>query len=309
MELEILHACPLCGRETISAVDRASNICECPSCAYVFDNPRPTVEELIRFYSQPEKYDPWLAQVEARDRLWARRLKLLLPLMKPGALLDIGAGIGQFLNHARPHFSSVCGTEVSASAIEIAWHKYRLNLLEGEVQDIDFEGAQFDTITLFHVLEHVPNPRRLLELCVRLLNPGGVLVVAVPNDVQSLRTFRNRLLRRLGVEPFQRLGRLGLPKLALDGSIAEIHLSHFTPRSLQRLIEQCGLIIVENTLDPYFVADGWAERKAQTLYACFRALRFFSGVNLYDTTLVVARKFKPGSYRQPENGHLTRPQR
>ena len=97
MNLETLSACPLCGGENIRTVDTASNICECDPCGYVFDNPRPTVEELIAFYSQPTKYDSWLAEEKARDLLWERRLKLLLRVMKPGSLLDVGAGIGQFL--------------------------------------------------------------------------------------------------------------------------------------------------------------------------------------------------------------------
>src|SRR6267378_6773451 len=120
MNLETLNVCPLCGTEHIRTVDPVSNICECEPCGYVFDNPRPTIEKLVAFYSQPAKYDTWLSQEQARDQLWKRRLKQVLSVGRPGSLLDVGAGIGQFLNLARPHFSSVSGTEVSESAIEIS---------------------------------------------------------------------------------------------------------------------------------------------------------------------------------------------
>src|ERR1039457_4859130 len=156
MNLETLSACPLCGRETIRTIDTATNICECEPCGYVFDNPRPAVDELIAFYSQPTKYDSWLAEEKARDLLWERRLKLLLPELNRGSLLDVGTGIGQFLDVARPHFSSVCGTEVSESAIAIARKKYGLDLLRGEIGTIDFGSMRFDNVTLFHVLDHVP---------------------------------------------------------------------------------------------------------------------------------------------------------
>ena len=290
MNIETLSACPLCGGANIRTVDPASNICECAPCGYVFDNPRPTVEELVTFYSQPTKYDSWLAEEEARDRLWERRLQLLLRVLKPGPLLDVGAGIGQFLKVARPHFSSVSGTEVSESAIEIARKKYGLELLRGEIQAIDFGTAQFDNVTVFHVLEHVPNPRLVIEKCAQLLAPGGVLAIAVPNDILSLRTKAKRLLRSVGIRKFQKAGKLGLPRIVLDGSITEIHLSHFTPASLQRLVERCGFSIVSNTLDPYYVASGTAKLRHDGFYGCCRALRPILRANFYDTILVVARK-------------------
>jgi len=143
---------------------------------------------------------------------------------------------------------------------------------------------------LFHVLEHVPNPRLMLERCAGLLKPGGVLVIAVPNDMCSLRTRTKRFLGATGVRRFQRNGRLGLPKVALDQSSGEIHLSQFTPRSLRKLLELCRLSVVWNTLDPYYVATGSALWKHELFYRCCRALKPILGTNLYDTILVVARE-------------------
>ena len=290
MNLETLSACPLCGGENIRTIDTATNICECEPCGYVFDNPRPAVDELIAFYSQPTKYNSWLAEEKARDLLWERRLKLLLPDLKPGSLLDVGTGIGQFLNVARPYFSSVCGTEVSESAIAIARKKYGLDLLRGEIGTIDFGSMRFDNVTLFHVLEHVPNPRLTIARCAQLLVPGGVLVIAVPNDVRSLRSGVHRIRRVLGLGEFAKTGKLALPRLVLDGSIAEIHLSHFTSASLQKLVERCGFSVVSNSLDPFYVASGLGSLKPAGLYQCCRALKAILGVNLYDTILVAARK-------------------
>lgn len=289
MILETVLACPSCGRDQIRTLDAVANICICESCRYIFDNPRPAIEELVRFYSQPTKYDAWLAEEAGREQLWARRLKLLRPVMKPGSLLDVGAGIGQFLNLARPHFSSVQGTEVSESAIEIARHKYGLRLLRGEIQAIDFDRRQFDNITIFHVLEHVPNPRLVLLRCAELLAPDGVLVIAVPNDVQSLRSQARRLLANLGMGSLPRGSTLGLPRLALDGSIAEIHLSHFTTASLHKLVERCGFSVKAERLDPYYATTGRRGWKSAGFYGVCRAVNAVSGINLYDTILLVAR--------------------
>jgi 2-polyprenyl-3-methyl-5-hydroxy-6-metoxy-1,4-benzoquinol methylase/rubredoxin len=287
-DVEVLSACPVCGADRMSVLDSAANLCECLGCGYVFDNPRPTLSALIHFYSQPAKYDSWLAEEHARDALWTRRLRKLLPLAKPGSLLDVGAGIGQFLALARPCFTEVYGTEVSESAIRIARNKYGLPLYPGEIQDISFGDKQFDNITIFHVLEHVPDPRCVVEKCTSLLSRGGVLVIAVPNDLYTVRG--RRFLKTITNRMFHHSRALGLPKIVLDGSVAEIHLSHFTPTVLRRLLEQCGLKVIANTLDPYYAATGFAHFKHAVFYAGCRALHGVLRVNVYDTMLLVARK-------------------
>lgn len=287
MDVEKLEACPLCQASSIRVLDSA-NVCECKKCGFVFNNPRPTVNALIAFYSQPSKYDSWLAEEHARDALWIRRLKQLIPLAKSGSLLDVGAGIGQFLAIARPHFTEVCGTEVSESAIQIAREKYDIKLLSGEIQEVDFGSKKFDNITIFHVLEHVPNPRAVIEKCASLLTDGGVLAVAVPNDLYTLRG--RRLFNTFLTRWFGYSSGVGLPKIVLDGSLAEIHLSHFTPSVLQRLFERCGFTVIANALDPYYAATGFNEWKHVAFYSACLVAHSISRLNLYDTMLLVGRK-------------------
>ena len=124
--METVAACNLCHSQTIRELDRDYNFCQCGACGYVFDSPRPTLDEIVAFYSQESKYDSWVDAAAARDALWKRRLEKLLPHRAEGNLLDVGTGIGQFLHHARPHFTDVQGTEVSASAVRVAQEKYGL---------------------------------------------------------------------------------------------------------------------------------------------------------------------------------------
>jgi ubiquinone/menaquinone biosynthesis C-methylase UbiE len=290
VNLETLRACPICGEAGLSTIDGDANLCACAPCQYIFDNPRPRLEDLIAFYSQPGKYASWLAEEHGRDALWKRRLKKLLRYGKPGSLLDVGAGIGQFLHFARPHFSVVAGTEVSRSAVEIAERKYGVSLILGELEAVDFGAEQFDNITVFHVLEHVPNPRSVIEKCQRLLRPDGILVVAVPNDVRSAKAKVKHLLKSMGIGRFQKLGDWGLPKIALDGSLAEIHLSHFTAESLRRLLERCGFTVLRDSLDPYYSSRGMVKARHAAYYLGCRTLKSLSGFNLYDTILTIARK-------------------
>jgi 2-polyprenyl-3-methyl-5-hydroxy-6-metoxy-1,4-benzoquinol methylase len=288
MESELLHQCNLCESALLDVLDADCNIAQCRSCGYVFDNPRPTLRELIGFYSRPGKYDSWLDELGPRNRLWRRRLSKLQSTKKPGSLLDVGTGIGQFLSLARSAYAEVYGTEVSSTAIEIAKQKYGLDLFHGTLEDLAAQGRTFDNITLFHVLEHVPDPKSMLSTCHALLVPGGRLVIAVPNEVASLRGFKRRLFSKLRKPNGS--GVLGLPRLTLDGSVSEIHLSHFSPAVLARLLQATGFSVIVNTLDPYYVRTGLRRLKADFYYYACLLVRQLFRINIYDTILMIARK-------------------
>jgi SAM-dependent methyltransferase len=287
---ETLCSCDVCGGKQIKTLDAGCCISACAACGYVFDNPRPTAQEIAAFYSKPMKYNHWLVEERARDRLWKRRLKKMNKTRKPGSLLDVGTGVGQFLHHARPFYSEVFGTEVSETAIRIAKEKYALTVAKGVLGSVQLPEASFDNITLFHVLEHVPSPKSLIQRCRALLTDGGILVIAVPNDLGSLLSKVKVLLKTLGVRKYSRLGRLGLSRITLDGAMDEIHLSHFTPDVLRRLLEASGFSIVESALDRQYAARGLAEVIWGLYYAVCDVVRTTLKINVYETIWVVARK-------------------
>ncbi len=298
MKLELLQRCDVCGSSVLEVVDPECNISRCSGCGYIFDNPRPTLEELIMFYSRPSQYDSWLGELKTRDRLWNRRLSILRSTRKKGSLLDVGAGIGQFLSLARDSYEKVYGTEVSTEAIRIAKEKYTLDLFEGTLEKLEEKGQLFDNITLFHVLEHVPNPRRLLEICHSLLSQQGILVVAVPNEVTSLRARLQRQLVKARLRKPRGAGTFGLPRITLTEQPSEVHLSHFTPAVLRRLLQSAGFSIIKNTLDPYYVATGTRRLKADLYYSGCLLLQKIFGMNIYDAMLVIARKVPVDAERQ-----------
>jgi ubiquinone/menaquinone biosynthesis C-methylase UbiE len=208
---------------------------------------------------------------------------------KGGSLLDVGTGIGQFLAVARNSYTEVYGTEVSSKAIEIAKRKYDLNLFRGTLENLPTHKA-FDNITLFHVLEHVPDPRVTLEKCYSLLSEQGILAIAVPNEVASLRNFVKGILIRAGITKPHELGKFGLPRISLGPESGEVHLSHFTPAVLRRLLRQVGFSIIRETLDPCYLVKGIRRLKAETYYySCLAFLKVFK-VHIYDTMFLIARK-------------------
>jgi len=282
----------LCNSADLDFFDHPSDICRCNSCGFIFDNPRPTFEEIQRYYSRPEQYDSWLENLAGRDKLWKRRIKNVTKWKKEGNLLDIGTGIGQFLAVARPGFSEVSGTEISDSAVEIARTSYSLAILKGKIEDISFGNKKFDNITIFHVLEHVDNPKKVIEKCHGLMTENAILFIAVPNDVASLKVRTKLFLKKFGF--YKSIGKSGLNKLILDGTLGELHLSHFTQVVLKKFLETEGFKVRELSLDPYYAGTGFRKIVQDLYYYCNSVFYHMFRVNLYDTIWIVAEKTADG---------------
>jgi SAM-dependent methyltransferase len=259
-----LTRCPGCESSTI---EQDSFLARCSDCKLVFDNPRPSPQEISEYYSQTGKYDHWLNNLSARQRMWTRRLRKLLPLSRRGSLLDVGTGIGQFLSIARNHFSPIAGTEVSTEAARIARERWGLDIHLGDISTLFSE--KFDNVTAFHVLEHTDEPLAFVGKCRELLRPTGRLFIAVPNDLGT---------------PRARFGKEVLKPIRLNGE-QEIHLSHFTPGSLANLLRRCGFRMLDLSLDPYWDSTGWKE---PLRFAVMNPIHRLTRVNLYPTIWAVA---------------------
>jgi SAM-dependent methyltransferase len=174
-----------------------------------------------------------------RERLWRKRVRLLLRYAPPGRLLDIGTGDGHFLGVAAAAGFQVHATEMSQRGIELCVQR-GFEVFHGRPEDAEWGARQFDVVTLWHVLEHVPDPARLLGLAARLLSPGGLLAVAVPNEDAQL--VPHRLRWRDKGHP---LGVLAWGE--------EVHLTHFQPSTLRRALRGAGLRIVSTGVDDVYV--------------------------------------------------------
>jgi SAM-dependent methyltransferase len=108
-------------------------------------------------------------------------------------LLDVGCGGGTFLHLARRRDFVPHGLDVSAQAVSVARDEYGLDVRQGHVEGNSWEDARFDFITMFHVLEHLPEPCAALKFAAARLKPGGSLIIQVPNaDSLQARIFGTR---------------------------------------------------------------------------------------------------------------------
>lgn len=232
--------CRLCGSGACAVIQKSEPpyaVYRCAACDYAFVHPLPEFKQLIGAYDQEDYYAQWVtAQAKRREAMWARRAKRVLGGLKPGQLLDIGCGEGSFLHASRLLGWQVQGTEVSAAGCRLAKTQWQLDVFNGVLEHARLPSNSFDVVTLWHVIEHVPDPMATIKEAARLTRPGGRVIVACPN--------RHARLFNLAY----RIGRFRAPHL-FHPSDRELHLSYFTVRSLRRLLESCGLKVARVDVD------------------------------------------------------------
>lgn len=123
-------------------------------------------------------------QVEESEGHWremtaAERLADLRRFVAGGRLLEIGCATGEMLAAANSSFA-VTGVEADAASSNVA-RACGLECVSGTLFDARFPDEHFDVAALYHVIEHLPSPRRALDELHRILRPGGWLVIETPN--------------------------------------------------------------------------------------------------------------------------------
>lgn len=154
--------------------------------------PQPKSEELSDYYESDDYISHTDSKETFTDKLYqavkklalANKLKLINSFKTTDKnLLDVGCGTGDFLLICKNNGWKVTGVEPNAKAKISAENKLNgksASEINSEIDQINNE-AQFDVITLWHVLEHVPNLEEYISTLKKLLKPNGVLIVAVPN--------------------------------------------------------------------------------------------------------------------------------
>jgi len=186
---------PFVGSDSLFATtQRTFGFSACTRCKTLFIDPAPLAEELASFY--PSRYW-WNSSTDRLGKLEGiyRRIvlrdhlafvieasQMLADDREPIRLLDVGCGGATLLGILRKHGFDVLGFDASPEAATIANADHGVEVVTGtRLQDANFSTAAFDVVTLFHVMEHVPDPHALLAEVRRILDANGRLVLQVPN--------------------------------------------------------------------------------------------------------------------------------
>lgn len=230
--------CPMCGADRPAAITRewGLGIVRCTDCDLMYVSPRLRHPERNYWDGaavKVEKYGAILRGESAhpRDVNYREHLDVIARHQPHGRLLDIGTHCGFFLRMARNRNWELYGVEASASSAAIARDAFGLNIFAGLLGEANFPERHFQVITLVDVLEHVTEPRRLLNEVHRVLADEGVLFIKVPNGSYNL--LKLRVLRQ-----FARQTRF-------DIFDAREHVVHYTVSTLGEMLRRARLQVVQ----------------------------------------------------------------
>jgi len=268
----------------------AFTLVDCIACGCRYTDPRPDQQSIGAYYCSPAYISHSNASRSLQERLYqvARRWALsrkhtILQALRPGGrVLDLGCGTGEFLGYLKSRGYLVQGVEPDLGAREMAIANHSIEVLP----TIDALPAQeqFQIITMWHVLEHVPEPRHTLKKLYSLLADRGFLLIAVP-DHESWDA------RHYGPD----WAAYDVPR----------HLVHFRRKDLQTLLPEHGftvLKIMPMWMDAFYIAmlsqryRGGGALNALVmggLFGCWSNLVALTGGRPTSSTLYIAQKQKP----------------
>lgn len=246
-----VNECPICSNNKFTphltckdhTVSKQNfQIKKCSSCGFLLTSPRPINEDLGNYYvsdeyiSHTNQSKTLFDKVYQISRLYALKWKLniLNSYAHNGkSLLDVGCGTGAFITYCHQNNWEVSAVEPSSIAIKHIEENIRKNI-KHDIEQI--ENKEFDTITLWHVLEHLPNLNESLREISKRLNQKGTLFIAVPNPESWDQQNYTKIWAAYDV-----------PR----------HLWHFTRETMSVLLSKHGLNIVATKpmkLDAYYVS-------------------------------------------------------
>jgi SAM-dependent methyltransferase len=167
---------------------RDFTVAHCDECGFDVTTPQPGAEEMDAYYPSgyygtiEDRRFPHFVET-LQNALYTLRVREVEAVANsgPGRVLDVGCGRGVLLQEFRRRGWEVQGTELSEQAASYARQTLKIPVEIGSLETLHFPANHFDAVTLWHVLEHVVNPRALLAEINRILKPDGVLLIAAPN--------------------------------------------------------------------------------------------------------------------------------
>ena len=255
--------CPICkgSRGNPLHLEGSFQMVRCPSCQFIFLNPRPTTDSLFRFYQKylPEEGPSIESWEKMMKPVFHRAADLLKQYRRNGRLLDVGTGFGFFPVEMKKRGWEAAGVEISQKAMDYARDVLGLTILPGPLEKAGFPDNDFDAVTAFYVVEHLSHPMAFLRECHRILKPGGLLLLRYPHTTPI-----KNLLHFFGIK--NRL--YDLPA----------HLSDFSPKMIQECLERVGFDKWQHLIGGYTLPGDFGKRTSSILFGSFaEALFYLSG--------------------------------
>lgn len=271
--MEKITVCPACNSTKfepyLQTMDyffsqKEFSISKCQACAFLYTNPRPVESSASGYYHSEEYISHSNSDKGLVNRVYKivrnyslnKKSDLVKRYFATGKVLDIGCGTGHFLHHLSSSFE-VMGVEPGEAARQYATDQFNLTV-NPDLFSLNDAKADFDVISMWHVLEHVYPLDDYIKKIRQLLNPKGILIIAVPNPASADATYYNKFWAAYD-----------LPR----------HLYHFTQNTITELLLKHHFELVEvkpMKFDAYYVSllsEKYKHGKNKFLNAFIRGLK------------------------------------
>ncbi len=198
-------------------------IVRCKQCNLIYCNPRPDNDELQKFYSKEYFSEGHYEEDVQRQKMYEIEIyEIKKNIASQGRFLDVGCAVGKFLATLPDTFEK-WGTEFSEDAAEIGREKLGLNIMTGQIRNIDLPERYFDIVQMRGVLEHSQNPFEDLLKIKSVLKDDGILRLSQLPNIDSVcgRLYKTRFNQ---VKPGE-------------------HLYYFSPKTIDALLSKAGFKI------------------------------------------------------------------
>ena len=272
MHKEPFNPCPICNKTDIanllhtkdySLTNESFEIIECAHCTLRYTFPIPSIDQIAPYYNFPDYISHtdtrsgWMNKMyhAVRNRTLNQKSSWVQSLFTgyKGKLLEVGAGTGAFAHCMKEKQWEVTALEPDASSRQKALENYNLQLQTPETLFQIPENSQ-DVICLWHVLEHVHDLKGYMKAFKSILKPNGRLIIAVPNYTSYDAQYYKKYWAAYDV-----------PR----------HLYHFSPTSIQLLLKQFDMHLVQTKpmwYDSYYVSLLSEKYKKSGFFGIIKAL-------------------------------------
>jgi 2-polyprenyl-3-methyl-5-hydroxy-6-metoxy-1,4-benzoquinol methylase len=217
--------CPVCrGDRTVTYIPFSDiPVMQCCGCGFMFSAKLMTESALESYYrdgfgSERHRQGQF---VNARNNAWA--VARLLATHPFRSILDVGTGYGFLLKELQDRMSvTAVGVELSEQEARYGTETLRVNIVNRSLSKAGLQPASFDVVSCFEVIEHIADPLRFVSELLEYMSPTGRLIAMTDN-------FESRVVQKLGP---------AFPKW-----IPHAHVSHFSPKTLKKVLSLSGLEI------------------------------------------------------------------
>lgn len=220
--------CNLCESEKCKYIFSKNkyDLFKCTECNFVFVYPIPEDQILENHYKESYEsggYNIYATSEDIRIKINEFRFENLKKYNIKGKILDVGCGVGYFLNIAFENNLETYGVEYSEEGVKKARVKNK-NIFHGSLEDAKYQKSFFDNVSVFDVIEHVTDSNATINEISRIIKPGGFLILSTP-DISS---WHAKVFKK----------RWGL-------IIPPEHLTYFSSNTISYILKKNGFAVLE----------------------------------------------------------------